>query len=100
MLSGKVKPNDAARIDKVAGVIKEGQSVKLVGHTDDIGSEENNFKVARWRAEAVRDYLVKQGIVVDQEILIISHGERYPVGDNDTSEGRGKNRRVEIFIKP
>jgi outer membrane protein OmpA-like peptidoglycan-associated protein len=95
----KVKPNDAAKINKVSDVIKAGSKVKLVGHADNIGTPGNNLKVARLRAEAVRDYLMEEGISVEEKITIISHGERYPVGDNETSKGRGKNRRVEIFVK-
>lgn len=95
----KVKANDAEKIDHIADAIKSGQKVKLVGHADNIGSAENNLKVAKMRAEAVRDYLVQNGISVEEKILIIAHGERYPVGDNETSEGRGKNRRVEIFVR-
>gem|GEM_PF-1143842 len=94
-----VKANDAAKINAISDEIKAGQKVKLVGHTDNIGSEGNNMKVAKLRAEAVRDYLIEKGISVDEKITIIAHGERYPVGDNESSKGRGMNRRVEIFVQ-
>ncbi len=94
----QIKANDATIINNISSSIKASQKVKLVGHTDNIGSSENNLKVARWRAEAVRDYLINKGIAVEDKITIISHGEKYPKSSNETSKGRGVNRRVEIFI--
>ncbi len=94
-----VKQNDAEKINEMAIEINTAKKVKLVGHTDDIGTEGNNLKVAKLRAEAVRDYLIEKGISVEEKITIIAHGERYPVGDNKTSKGRGMNRRVEIFVE-
>lgn len=71
--------------------------VEIVGHTDSKGSEEDNMVLSEQRADTVRDYLVSKGL--DPGIVITAgEGETMPVADNDTKEGRAKNRRVEILV--
>ncbi|QKS02023.1 OmpA family protein [Sphingomonas sp. CL5.1] len=80
-----------------------GGRIVLRGNTDSRGSDSANLIVSRRMAEAVRDYLVKNG--VDRErISVIALGERRPVAPNahadgsDDPEGRARNRRVEIEV--
>jgi OOP family OmpA-OmpF porin len=71
--------------------------VKISGHTDSVGSTEVNQKLSVQRAQAVRDYIVKLGgnpSIMQVEGL----GESRPIADNNTAEGRAKNRRVEIEV--
>jgi len=77
--------------------------VELYGYADNVGSQSYNKKLALKRAQIVKDYLIEQGVLASN-IAIYSEGENSPVATNETSEGRRKNRRVEIvfteFIEP
>lgn len=75
----------------------DGQLVSS-GHTDDRGEYKNNQRLSRKRAEFVRDYLAKNGISA-AKITATGFASDKPIGDNETAEGRQKNRRVEITIK-
>ncbi|MBO0160588.1 OmpA family protein, partial [Vibrio parahaemolyticus] len=68
-----------------------------VGHTDSIGSDAYNQKLSVRRAEAVKAYLVSKGIE-ENRVYTEGKGEKQPVADNKTSEGRAKNRRVEVEV--
>lgn len=72
-------------------------TVIVIGHTDSIGSDEYNMRLGLRRAEAVKAYLISKGIN-SQSIRTSSRGEREPVADNRTAEGRAKNRRVVIEV--
>ncbi len=73
--------------------------IDVMGHTDSTGSDDYNMDLSKRRADAVADYLVMRG-VSRARIESIGYGERYPVADNGTAEGRARNRRVEIKITP
>lgn len=78
-------------------VIASGENIRLTGHTDDIGSEVTNVQLGKNRAEVVKAFLV--GLGVDSaKIIVESKGESQPLGDNQTEEGRAKNRRTELEI--
>jgi OOP family OmpA-OmpF porin len=68
-----------------------------VGHTDSVGSDEYNQKLSVRRAEAVKAYLVSKGAEKNR-VYTEGKGEKAPVADNKTAEGRAKNRRVEIEV--
>lgn len=73
------------------------QSIKVIGHSDAIGSDRYNQVLSELRAQQVYDWLVKKQ--VDVKLLSLeSAGEKSPVGDNETESGRTKNRRVTIYI--
>jgi len=72
------------------------KKVFVVGHTDSVGT--NNYAFGLGRANNVKDYLISQGISA-AIIEASSKGEDEPIATNDTDEGRGKNRRIEITIK-
>lgn len=78
--------------------------VRLVGHTDSIGSGEFNITLGKQRAEAVRDELHDQLRDVLTRVLIYadekSPGKSEPVADNRTAAGRAANRRVDVYIEP
>lgn len=69
--------------------------IKIAGHTDSQGGEQNNLILSKKRAEAVRDFLIQRGVTTDR-IIVQYFGETKPVATNDTAEGRAKNRRVEM----
>ena len=94
-----VKPTGKAKLDEVIGQIK-GIALEViiaVGHTDSVGSDKYNQRLSQRRADAVKGYLVSKGIEPNR-IYTEGKGEKQPVADNKTSEGRAKNRRVEIEV--
>jgi len=68
-----------------------------VGHTDSAGTDVYNQKLSVARSEAVKAYLVGKGIEKNR-VYTEGKGEKQPVADNKTSDGRAKNRRVEIEV--
>ena len=71
--------------------------IKISGHTDSVGTESNNLRLSKIRAEAVRDFLVNNNVIVSR-IEVEWYGETKPIADNKTKAGRQKNRRVEMKI--
>jgi outer membrane protein OmpA-like peptidoglycan-associated protein len=89
----------AVRLDSLTGFIvgHDNYTIRIVGHTDHSGTEERNTSLSYERAEAVAQYLVLNG-VKDESITFEGMGSKEPIDDNNTPEGRQKNRRVEIFL--
>lgn len=71
--------------------------IRIIGHTDSVGSDEANQRLSEGRANAVRDDLIKRGIAADR-LEAEGRGESEPIDTNDTEEGRQNNRRVEMEI--
>ena len=94
-----IKPAGKAKLDDLVGKIKDInlEVIIAVGHTDAVGSDAYNQKLSVRRSEAVKAYLVSKGIEKNR-VYTEGKGEKQPVADNKTSEGRAKNRRVEIEV--
>ncbi|HLO62000.1 MAG TPA: OmpA family protein [Azonexus sp.] len=94
-----IKPGMHAVLDRFATTLNQNPvtTVRIVGHTDNVGSDATNNPLSVNRAAATRDYLVSRG-VASNRISIDGRGEHEPVADNATAAGRAKNRRVEIFV--
>ena len=94
-----LKPEGKAKLDDLTGKIKgiNLEVIIAVGHTDSVGSDAYNQKLSVRRAEAVKAYLVSKGIERNR-IYTEGKGEKQPVADNRTAEGRAKNRRVEVEV--
>lgn len=90
-----------SKLDEVAKALKDQgyQRIVVEGHTDSRGSDDANLSLSQKRAEAVRTYLVSQGID-SNKISAAGIGEARPVADNNTAEGRANNRRVELVVTP
>jgi outer membrane protein OmpA-like peptidoglycan-associated protein len=71
--------------------------VLIEGHTDSVGSEAYNLDLSQRRADAVRDFLLQNGVNAAQ-LTTRGYGKASPVASNDTAEGRQQNRRVELII--
>ncbi|WP_271855961.1 OmpA family protein [Patiriisocius marinus] len=91
-----------ATLDKLSGVLKEyvDTNVLVVGHTDSVGSDENNMTLSKNRAYAVTNYFTGTKGMSASRFTTNWYGEQTPVGDNNTAEGRAENRRVNIVIVP
>jgi putative exosortase-associated protein (TIGR04073 family) len=88
------------RLQEVARVLRNTPKAQVLvaGYTDSTGAQAYNQDLSRKRAEAVRTYLVRQG-VGSQRIELAGFGEASPVASNDTSTGRMSNRRVELELR-
>ena len=73
--------------------------VDVVGHADSTGPDAYNQTLSEQRESSVGSYLISQGVLRDR-FYIAGMGERSPIASNDTVEGRARNRRVEILIRP
>jgi outer membrane protein OmpA-like peptidoglycan-associated protein len=74
-----------------------GAVIEVAGHTDATGSTEYNQALSQQRADAVRDALIEQG-VDPARLRAVGYGEGRPIADNETDEGRARNRRVELTL--
>ena len=94
-----IKPDGKAKLDDLTDKVKaiNLEVIIAVGHTDSVGSDAYNQKLSLRRSQAVKAYLVSKGIDKTR-IYTEGKGEKQPVADNKTKEGRAKNRRVEIEV--
>lgn len=94
-----VQGTSETTLNSMAQILKEypKSNVLVEGHTDSAGPDDYNMTLSEQRATSVSDYLISQGI--DKSRLTTKwYGENQPVADNDTKEGKAKNRRVELAI--
>ncbi|HEY6344099.1 MAG TPA: OmpA family protein [Bryobacteraceae bacterium] len=94
-----LKPGAREKLAKVAGIILShpGLKIEVEGHTDSVGGDEYNQQLSENRANAVRDYLVGQGLS-PTVVAARGFGKTRPVADNSTAAGRQVNRRVEMVV--
>jgi outer membrane protein OmpA-like peptidoglycan-associated protein len=92
-------PQAQQRLREVAVALqKDPRHITVVGHTDAKGSADSNQKLSENRANAVRTFLSKEGVPADR-LSTVGMGESEPIADNETTEGRANNRRVELIIE-
>ncbi len=88
------KVQDALRVFPDTVIVVEG-------HTDSFGGDETNFKLSQDRAESVRSYLLaNMRDLAPADVQAVGFGESRPVANNETVEGRAKNRRIDVVIRP
>lgn len=94
-----INSNSAATLNKLAGIFKEYPKTNILveGHTDNTGADDYNMTLSKQRAQSVTSYLSGQGISSGR-FTTNWYGENQPKYDNNTVEGRAKNRRVELAI--
>ncbi|MFC5499124.1 outer membrane protein OmpA [Caenimonas terrae] len=94
-----LKPEGKAKLDDLVSKVKDInlEVIIAVGHTDSVGTDAYNQRLSVRRAESVKAYLVSKGIEKNR-VYTEGKGEKQPVADNKTAEGRAKNRRVEIEV--
>lgn len=94
-----LKPGAREKLAKVSGIILAypGLKIQLEGHTDSVGTDDYNMKLSQQRADAVRGYLVTQGVTADS-VVSTGLGKADPVATNDTAAGLQQNRRVDMVV--
>lgn len=87
-------------LDKLYDILQQYPSmeIEISGHTDNTGSDERNTELSQQRADAVKAYLVKKGIAKER-MVAVGYGSEEPIDDNETAQGRSRNRRVEFKIE-
>jgi outer membrane protein OmpA-like peptidoglycan-associated protein len=99
--SATIKPESHGLLDDVVGILTDNPDIELldiVGHTSSEGSDSVNLKLSKERAASVMQYLVDKGIDAAR-LKSQGKGEKEPIADNETDEGKEKNRRVEFNIE-
>ncbi|MEP7267247.1 MAG: OmpA family protein [Saprospiraceae bacterium] len=88
------------QLDQLASVLAAFPTVtiKVVGHTDNMGNAAANKKLSDSRAKSVKAYLVSMGKIAGSRIATAGMGQEQPIADNSTDEGKAKNRRVEVLV--
>lgn len=94
--SSRIDAKGRALLDAIVPCLKDGR-FEIAGYTDNIGSAEDNLKLAKARAESVRAYVILKGVDADR-LNAAGYGAEHPIGDNATPAGRASNRRIE-FVK-
>jgi outer membrane protein OmpA-like peptidoglycan-associated protein len=94
-----IRQGSLPTLGKLAALLKAQPEIKLmiIGYTDNLGLDENNARVSRERAAAVKDFLVSQG-VEGSRLDYKGMGSQNPIASNDTQLGRQANRRIEFLI--
>ena len=95
--SSRLLPGAAAKLDEVVNAAKQvpDMNVTVTGYTDSTGNAQSNVRLSQARADAVKAYLVSQGVAATR-VSTVGKGAANPIADNATVDGRAKNRRVEI----
>jgi outer membrane protein OmpA-like peptidoglycan-associated protein len=100
--SSEIDPSSYPIVDQIALALRkhrELSNVEIGGHTDSTGPREFNLRLSRARARSVRQYLLARGIQPGR-LAAAGYGPDKPLGDNNTEDGRARNRRVELITKP
>lgn len=97
-----INPDYYDLLTKVEKAIETFPGCKITaeGHTDSQGSDDTNLKLSQQRAESVKSYLLANMDIEWSRIRAIGYGESKPIANNETPEGRKKNRRIDIIIHP
>jgi outer membrane protein OmpA-like peptidoglycan-associated protein len=95
----KLLRSSIPQINELAAYLMENKEIEaeIIGHTDADGDAEANRILSQKRAEAVRQYLIRNGVEANR-VKATGKGESEPVTDNSTAEGRAMNRRVEVKL--
>lgn len=97
--SSEINPRYFHRLNALAQYFVENKRAgEISGYTDNVGDAAANQQLSEQRAKSVRDYLIKQGVPAES-LTAVGYGQDNPVADNNTEEGRKKNRRIEFNVR-
>ncbi len=97
-----IMPENYALLSKVQQAVRtfESPDLTIEGHTDSTGAPELNNHLSQMRAEAVREYLLANGVSTADKIAAVGYGPSRPLAPNTSAEGRAQNRRIDLIITP
>lgn len=100
--SASIKPEYYPLLRKIQAAIDvfPNSQVEVQGHTDSFGADPTNLALSEQRADAVRQYLLANTNLGATELAAVGYGETVPLANNETPEGRLRNRRIDLLIKP
>ena len=98
----EIEPKNFALLTTVRDAINifPDYALHIQGYTDSYGGDNTNLELSQNRADAVRDYLLANMRIDSGDIDAVGYGETLPIANNETPEGRARNRRVDLVIKP
>jgi outer membrane protein OmpA-like peptidoglycan-associated protein len=98
----EIEPKNFALLTTVRDAINifPNYALHIQGYTDSYGGDNTNLELSQNRADAVRDYLLANMRIDSGDIDAVGYGETLPIANNETPEGRARNRRVDLVIEP
>ncbi|HEX7028305.1 MAG TPA: OmpA family protein [Gammaproteobacteria bacterium] len=98
----EIESRNFSLLTKVQNAVKvlPGSELVIEGHTDSFGTDAANLALSKKRAESVRQYLIANMGLDPNKVNAVGYGEARPVANNETPEGRTRNRRIDILIRP
>ena len=96
-----IEPENFGLLSKVQNAIKNfpNSTVVIEGHTDSYGSDEKNMELSQERASAVKQYILANMNLDQNKVMSFGYGETKPIANNETKDGRAKNRRIDLIIQ-
>ncbi len=100
--SSTIEPSAYPLLEKVESAIDvfPRSSIVIEGHTDSYGSDSNNVTLSQQRADSVMQYMLNAMQIPSSRVRATGFGESRPIANNETSEGRARNRRIDVVIRP
>ncbi len=94
------RPEDRAYLDTIAVFLVKAPTITMEfgGYTDNVGSDKVNNRLSQQRADAIRNYLIKEKRITATRLRAVGYGKRNPIASNETDEGKAANRRVELKV--
>ncbi|MBZ0269711.1 OmpA family protein, partial [bacterium] len=98
--SAEIRPDNFALLSRIRQVLARfpNSSIAIEGHTDATGSDETNQALSQKRADAVREYLLATMSVDPGTVSAVGFGESRPIANNETADGRARNRRIDLRL--
>jgi outer membrane protein OmpA-like peptidoglycan-associated protein len=96
-----IEPENFGLLSKVQNAIRNfpNSTIVIEGHTDSYGSDQKNMELSQERASAVKQYILANMNLDQKKVMSFGYGETKPIANNESKEGRAKNRRIDLIIQ-